>query len=164
MVYRLVEKFGLIWSSLVITMFSVLLSFFIFVTLVMFIPEIKLDFITILLSIIVPFLVAPTPTYFLLLFLKRAKESETKLREINKELEKALEEVKELSGMLPICASCKKVRDDNGYWNQVEEYFTKKSDLTFSHGLCPICFKEESKKVDEFFANEEKFQVKITNN
>ncbi|MEN8143230.1 MAG: response regulator, partial [Thermodesulfobacteriota bacterium] len=50
--------------------------------------------------------------------------------------------VKTLSGMLPICASCKKVRDDKGYWNQIESYITNHSEAEFSHGICPDCVKE----------------------
>ena len=55
------------------------------------------------------------------------------------ELRKALDEIKTLSGIIPICATCKKVRDDNGYWNQVEVYIRNHSDASFSHGICPDC-------------------------
>jgi len=55
------------------------------------------------------------------------------------DLQKALAEVKKLSGLLPICASCKKIRDDKGYWNQIEGYIQTHSDATFSHGMCPEC-------------------------
>lgn len=51
----------------------------------------------------------------------------------------ALEEVKILSGFLPICASCKKIRDDKGYWTQIETYIREHSDAEFSHGICPDC-------------------------
>lgn len=54
-------------------------------------------------------------------------------------LESALKEVKRLNGLLPICASCKKIRDDKGYWKQVEMYLEEHSDATFSHGICPDC-------------------------
>lgn len=57
------------------------------------------------------------------------------------ELQQALAEVKTLSGLLPICASCKKIRDDGGYWRQVESYFQAHSDVSFSHGICPDCVK-----------------------
>lgn len=55
------------------------------------------------------------------------------------ELKTALEHVKQLQGMLPICSSCKKIRDDKGYWNRLEEYFHEHSNLQFSHGICPDC-------------------------
>ena len=57
-------------------------------------------------------------------------------------LEKALREIKQLSGIIPICASCKKIRNDKGYWQQVEQYITEHSDAMFSHGLCPECVKK----------------------
>jgi AmiR/NasT family two-component response regulator len=61
------------------------------------------------------------------------------LRRMNDELQTALARVKRLSGLLPICASCKKIRDDGGYWQQVEVYIRDHADVEFSHGLCPDC-------------------------
>ena len=61
------------------------------------------------------------------------------LRRLNGELKKALDKVNTLSGMLPICAHCKKIRDDQGYWNQVEVYIKNHSDAEFTHGICPDC-------------------------
>ena len=58
------------------------------------------------------------------------------------ELQDAFANIKTLKGMLPICASCKKVRDDKGYWNQIEVYVRELSDAEFSHGLCPDCVKK----------------------
>lgn len=58
------------------------------------------------------------------------------------ELEAALAEVKTLSGLIPICAHCKKVRDDQGFWQQVEGYVSAHSRATFSHGICPVCIHE----------------------
>ncbi|MGO9738848.1 MAG: PAS domain-containing protein [Desulfomonilaceae bacterium] len=57
------------------------------------------------------------------------------------ELQKALSKVKTLSGFLPICASCKKIRDDKGYWNQVERYISEHSEAEFSHSICPECMR-----------------------
>jgi AmiR/NasT family two-component response regulator len=56
-----------------------------------------------------------------------------------RELQEALLEVRRLSGLLPICISCKKIRDDRGYWNRVEEYISKNSKARFTHGYCPEC-------------------------
>jgi hypothetical protein len=58
------------------------------------------------------------------------------------DLQTALAEVKTLSGLLPICAQCKKIRDDEGYWNQIETYIRDRSNAIFSHGICPECAKE----------------------
>lgn len=57
-------------------------------------------------------------------------------------LEKALAEVKTLSGLLPMCAKCKKIRTDAGHWQGVEEYISKRTDAEFTHGLCPDCMRE----------------------
>jgi uncharacterized membrane protein YhiD involved in acid resistance len=56
--------------------------------------------------------------------------------------ELALAEIKQLKGMLPICSSCKKIRDDKGYWNHLELYIEEHSDASFSHGICPECIKK----------------------
>ncbi len=58
------------------------------------------------------------------------------------ELKKAISEIKQLSGMLPICSHCKKIRDDKGYWSQIENYISAHSDTQFSHGICPECAKK----------------------
>lgn len=55
------------------------------------------------------------------------------------ELRQALDEIKTLKGILPICSKCKKIRDDEGYWNQIESYIQTRSEALFSHGLCPEC-------------------------
>ena len=55
------------------------------------------------------------------------------------ELKEALSKIKKLSGLLPICSHCKKIRDDKGYWNKIESYIHKHSDAEFSHGICPDC-------------------------
>ena len=59
-----------------------------------------------------------------------------------KKLEQSLREVKTLSGLLPICSYCKKIRDDQGYWNQLEEYISNRTDTSFSHGICPDCMEQ----------------------
>lgn len=57
-------------------------------------------------------------------------------------LQESLSKVKQLSGFLPICASCKNIRDDEGYWNQIESYLREHSEVEFSHGICPDCAKK----------------------
>jgi len=69
-------------------------------------------------------------------------EANQKLVQKNEALEGALAEVKTLSGLLPMCAHCKKIRDDKGYWNQLEAYLSEHSGVTLSHGICPECIKE----------------------
>ena len=56
------------------------------------------------------------------------------------ELRSALANIRTLEGLLPICASCKRIRDDKGYWNQIETYISRHSRAEFTHGICPECF------------------------
>lgn len=63
-------------------------------------------------------------------------------RKLIEELQASIAKVKILSGLLPICSSCKKVRDDKGCWNQMESYFSEYSEAEFSHGLCPDCLEK----------------------
>lgn len=74
----------------------------------------------------------------------RRKTQEDALAKANAELRQALQEVKVLRGFIPICMSCKKVRDDGGYWQQIESYIQKHSEALFSHGVCPDCYKKFS--------------------
>jgi PAS domain S-box-containing protein len=70
------------------------------------------------------------------------KQTETERDLLIHDLEEALANVKSLSGLLPICANCKKIRDDQGYWSQVESYIETHSEATFTHGICPDCIKK----------------------
>ena len=67
------------------------------------------------------------------------KQAELALWQEKCELEQALQEIDVLSGLLPICAQCKKIRDDKGYWNQIEAYIRQYSQVEFSHSICPEC-------------------------
>jgi hypothetical protein len=58
---------------------------------------------------------------------------------VSEELRASLSQVKKLSGLLPICSSCKKVRDDDGYWSRIEAFISDHSEAQFSHGICPDC-------------------------
>lgn len=70
------------------------------------------------------------------------KETEKEKEKLINKLSEALEKVNVLSGLMPICAKCKKIRDDKGYWNNLESYIEKNSEASFSHGLCPECSDE----------------------
>ena len=78
----------------------------------------------------------------------RVVNLQTMLAERVREVEEALSRVKQLQGLLPICSYCKKIRDDQNYWHQVESYVGKHTDARFSHGICPDCT--------------EKFRVELT--
>src|SRR5439155_4831059 len=79
---------------------------------------------------------------------RRIVELQKGLADRVRELEAALSRVRQLQGLLPICAWCKKIRDDQNYWHQVETYIGSHSDARFSHGICPDCLKTVMEKVD----------------
>jgi PAS domain S-box-containing protein len=70
------------------------------------------------------------------------KEAELEREKLIEQLNDAIKDVKTLGGLIPICSSCKKIRDDKGYWNQLENYFEQHSTALFSHSLCPGCMDE----------------------
>lgn len=76
------------------------------------------------------------------------EEKMATLDRTNLDLKEALRKVKTLKGLLPICSACKKIRDDEGYWNKIESYIEKHIDVSFSHSICPNCS-------DEFYGNED---------
>lgn len=79
------------------------------------------------------------------------KSQKDTLARNNKELQELLAKVNVLSGLLPICMMCKKIRDDKGYWNQLEAYISKHSSALFSHSYCPECGEIEMKKIKAVF-------------
>ena len=77
------------------------------------------------------------------------------------ELRKAMDEIKTLRGLIPICAWCKRIRDDEGYWDQLEVYLSKHSEAVFSHGLCPDCSRAEKEKLKPKPAPKQKSRRKL---
>ena len=76
------------------------------------------------------------------LFLRVTEPLLKALSESVRDLQAALGQVRQLSGLLPICASCKRIRDDKGYWNRIESYIGSHSEAEFSHGVCPSCIEK----------------------
>jgi len=81
-------------------------------------------------------------------------EREAEREDLIAQLQSAAAEIKTLSGLLPICAYCKQIRDDQGYWNQMETYLSRHSDVMFSHGVCPTCADRVRKEIEELNALE----------
>jgi ligand-binding sensor domain-containing protein len=71
--------------------------------------------------------------------LLRMRQLRARARELDERVQEAIRELKVLSGLLPICAWCKKVRDDGGYWSKIEAYLSARTDAQFTHGICPEC-------------------------
>ena len=80
----------------------------------------------------------------------KRKQDEEEREKLFLELKESLANVKTLSGMLPICASCKKIRDDKGYWSRIETYISEHADVLFTHGICPDCEKKAYEELEKF--------------
>ena len=74
--------------------------------------------------------------------LLRVRQLRRRTRELDDRVQEAIGELKVLSGLIPICAWCKKIRDDGGYWSKIEAYLSARTDAQFTHGICPECTKK----------------------
>lgn len=97
------------------------------------------DALGIAICIVAPVLIFPWPARLFFTTFLQLHQTKEELRCRNLDLERALGEVKTLSGLLPLCCGCKKVRDDQGYWRELDNYFSERLDLQMSHGFCPDC-------------------------
>lgn len=135
---NIIIRIGLIPSTVIFTFIAIIVS--VLITIVLFyVSDIEIIFRYVILGAIVPLFVAPPIIIYYGKLLVKIVNAEERLRERAAKLEKALIEIKQLSGLLPICASCKKIRDDKGYWNQIEAYISQHSEAQFSHSVCPEC-------------------------
>jgi len=80
---------------------------------------------------------------------ERVLEMQVRLEEQAQALQEALDQVKVLHGMIPICMHCKRIRDDEDYWREVSEYLSAHADVQFTHGICPACLAEHYPEVDD---------------
>jgi hypothetical protein len=117
-------------------------------------PPDPLDFATVLITLGVTSLLTGAAMHLINEMYARARRNEAAVFETNRQLETLLARVKTLRGLLPICAHCKKIRDDTGYWNQVETYITQHSEADFSHGICPECAEKYFPDMDLYGDNE----------
>lgn len=135
---NIVLRIGLIPSTLIFTAAAVIVSVLLTVVLFDFFV-IELTVRNAISAVIIPSLVAPPIILYYGKLLVAIANTEGVLRDRTSQLEAALADVKQLSGLLPICASCKDIRDDQGYWNAIERYISSRTEATFTHGLCPDC-------------------------
>lgn len=141
MLIRLLKQYPVGVVIFFITAATALLSVT-FTSLLLIVFQGFVDQLGVVISILAPTIIMPLPLLHFFRLILRLDETETLLNEKNRRLEDALGEVKELSGLLPICSKCKKIRDDQGYWSQIETYIEDHSNAQFSHGLCDTCIRE----------------------
>jgi len=137
MLHNFIRKLGAGWLTLLITILAMFLSLCLTLT-SFYISGHKesLAFVACM-SLLIPAVLVPLLSFSFFTLLVRFENSEVEREKLITNLQETLQKVKKLKGLLPICASCKKIRDDAGYWHQVEDYVHQHSDIVFSHGLCP---------------------------
>ncbi len=96
--------------------------------------------------------------YFTQRLLNTLNEEKKRVELVHADLQRAMDEIKTLQGIIPICASCKKIRDDNGAWSQIESYIRKRTDVEFSHGMCPECAEKTKQEFLDFQERAKKAQ------
>ena len=130
---------------LVIIMFSIFVTEAIIMFLFSILPRLSQHVQIVVDGLLLTVLVFPIVYLFMLrplvLHITERKRAEAEREKLILELKETLSKLKQLSGLLPICASCKKIRDDKGYWNQIESYISDHSEADFTHGICPECMK-----------------------
>ena len=132
-IQRWLEKYGAGKAAIAVTLTAVISS--VAITLFIEYTTNNVSPVGFIIAAVVPLLVAPPTAYYTFHMVERVIVSERQLKE-------AMEEINILSGMIPICAQCKNVRDDEGFWHQIESYMSSHSEAQFSHGLCPGCAAE----------------------
>lgn len=141
MIKYITQKYGTACTILIITIITTTLSVIITSLIWKFTKQHNFA-LAFIISCLCPVLITPPLVYSYTRLVMKLEENRNALQNKNKELEKALSEIKVLTGLLPICTTCKKIRDDQGYWNNLESYIHSRSEVQFSHGICPDCAKE----------------------
>ena len=143
-------RFGAAGTSALITLFSMVAA--VFITLVIFFlvegPGAPVTGQLIGTPLLSALIIAPPASYFALRLLQNLIQAETQNNHLISELSRALDEVKHLSGLLPICAHCKNIRDEDSRWHPLDVYVAKFSDAEFSHGICPECMSRHYPRAD----------------
>ena len=139
MFHQLIRRMGVPGITVLITFLAVITSVAIRAIISFTTGDGKLLASEVMVATVIPLIIAPIMSVIFIGLLKQIDESEQKNAQLVSDLQEALAKAKTLSGLLPICASCKKIRDDAGYWHQVEVYIRDHAEVDFSHGLCPDC-------------------------
>ncbi len=138
MILSFVKKYGVKKFTFGITILSAVFSVIV-TSISLQIFQGYIDELGVIIAIAAPVILLPIPAGHCFRTILKLDYTESQLTKKNVALGKAIAEVKKLSGLLPICANCKKIRSSNGLWNDVEIYIRDNSEVEFSHSLCPAC-------------------------
>ena len=136
---QLIRRLGPTKATIIITLIAILVSTSTTVIAILIVYDASVLPFGIVLSILLPGTISPVIANVLFRLVAQVEQAKQEKEAALLELQQALANVKHLSGLLPICASCKKIRDDTGYWHQVEDYIHSHTEIDFSHSICPEC-------------------------
>ena len=139
MLRQFVRRIGIAGITTLITIVAIIISVTLRIIIALMSVDGRVTLELVIISALIPALIAPVMSVIFAKLLKQIDDAEIRNARLVVELQEALAKAKTLSGLLPICASCKKIRDDAGYWHQVEVYIRDHAEVDFSHGLCPEC-------------------------
>ncbi len=135
---------------LIITLISIFISEILVMLFIAKLPAMSHYYEAVLDGIILTVILYPSLFFFVFKPIKTNLElrikAESELNKTIEELKKSLDEIKVLHGILPFCAACKKIRNDKGYWDKIENYLLEHSEIQFNHGMCPECRKKYYKE------------------
>ena len=140
---------GLFWFAGMFTFDFIVINFSNIPALQIYSPDMRLKF----------FIVLSVIAFFSFAYEMLRWHFYKQLKRRSDELASALENVRTLSGLIPICSICKRIRDDKGYWNQLEDYLIKHTDAVMSHGVCDSCMEKHYPEVYQHRRNAEKVNV-----
>lgn len=143
MLRKIYNRLGMVWANVVLTAVSILFSISGTFLMLSFLDASEEAFgpgLTI--AAIMPLIIAPLMSSIPLRLLFQLDQAEQEKAQLVNELQESIANIKTLKGLIPICASCKKIRDDEGYWQHLEVYIHEHSDAVLSHGYCPECAQE----------------------
>jgi hypothetical protein len=149
MLRQFFRHIGIIGITIFITVVAIIVSVTLRFVIAWVVFEGTVSVENIALAAFIPAIIAPVMAYIFAKLLKQIDDAEFKNAQLILELQEALAEARTLSGLLPICATCKKIRDDAGYWHQVEVYICEHAEVDFSHGLCPECNQDLKAQIAE---------------
>ncbi len=151
----MIRRLGPIKATLLITFVAIFISVSITTVSILIVYNANVLSFGIILAILLPGTITPVITYTFFRLLAQVEQAQREKEAAILELQAALANVKRLSGLLPICASCKNIRDDKGYWHQVEVYIHTHTEADFSHSICPDCIRKLYPALQQFRTKEE---------
>ena len=148
MLHKIYDRLGVLRTIIVLTSASILISVSGTFLILYFFDSARGWRLGLTIATVLPLIIAPLMSSIPLRLLVQLDHAQQEKAQLVVELQETLANVKTLKGLIPICASCKKMHGDEGYWQQLEDYIHINSEATLSHGYCPECAQDMQTEID----------------